>query len=151
MKIFIWWKKIHSVQFHHPRLPWDQETALGWLFTTIFGVISATYYLFGNPAFLTLFISICEFHRAFRSLFRREINKFNEIAQTKPYSQNEVKQTLCEIISLHISVKEWVLITDNSHKSIRSVIHFFFLEFSIKRPKFTVCSLSFNWYLRLWC
>lgn len=84
------------------RLPWNQRSLLGWFYETIFSVVSSSLYLHTNVVFLTFFIAICEFHRAFLSYFVITMQK-NQNMNDK----NRIKRLLCDVIQYHISTKKY--------------------------------------------
>lgn len=63
----------------------------------------AFFYLLVNPAFATLFSSICEYHRAFQQMFKARFDEINEQTKLKRFSS--VKLSLIKSISFHLSVK----------------------------------------------
>lgn len=84
------------------RLPWDQHTSWGWFAEVVGSWAFATAYLSVDSAFLTLFMSICEFHKAFYKMFRYKVGQLggNECKQKK-----DVKQILHEAIFIHVSAE----------------------------------------------
>lgn len=94
-------------------LPWNQHSVLGWTVEAIYCVLTVTFYLFINPAFLTLFISICEYHRAFYEMFCYRVKGVGARALDRPYRNYDVKDALYETVSYHIAVKEWVFRIEN--------------------------------------
>lgn len=99
-----YFEKYFSFEF---RWPWNQQTLPGWIINALLSVIVTGCFPFVNLAFLTLFISICEYHRAFFEMFQMQINKMNEIARAKPLRKIDLKKALVETISFHITVKEY--------------------------------------------
>lgn len=82
------------------RLPWNQHTVRGWIYETVFSVISSSLYLFTNVVFLTFFIGICEFHRGFLNYFDVLVTRI------KNGSDNQnIKTLLCDTITYHIAIK----------------------------------------------
>lgn len=62
-----------------------------------------------NPAFLTFFISICEYNRAFYEMFQAQMNRIDEmstVANKNMRQDADIREALCETISFHIAVKE---------------------------------------------
>lgn len=71
----------------------------------VFGLFLTTFYMITNPAFLTLFVSICEFHRAFYKMFRAKLDQImiiGVIAKTKSH-QFAIKSNIKDTILFHIS------------------------------------------------
>lgn len=87
-------------------MPWNQRTILGWIAEGIYSMIAVGFYLIIAPKFLALFVSVCEYHRAFYQMFELQINEVDRMAQTKPFRYREIKQLLSESVSFHISVKK---------------------------------------------
>lgn len=85
--------------------PWNQHTLPGWTFLVFFSASTCTSYLFVIPAFLTFFISICDFHGAFYKMFQGQVNGIDRIAATKQHQSGDVKKLICESIVFHISAK----------------------------------------------
>lgn len=92
------------------RLPWNQHTVRGWIGETVFSVISSSLYLFTNVVFLTFFIGICEFHRAFLEYFNAlMIEVDNPNGNECPNSHGcDIKTMLCNIINFHVAIKRFV-------------------------------------------
>lgn len=87
------------------RLPWNQHTVRGWIGETVFSVISSSLYLFTNVVFLTFFIGICEFHRAFLQYF---VGLTMKIENSVGNDGRDMKTKLCDIINFHIAIKRFV-------------------------------------------
>lgn len=87
------------------RLPWDQHSVEGWLMEVIFCLITVGFFVFVNPSFLTFFISICEYHRAFYKMFQGQINEVDVMVQMRPCQYQAVKKMLHQSISFHVSAK----------------------------------------------
>lgn len=87
------------------RLPWNQKCVLGWIVETIYTETYTIAYLSVNPAFLTLFISFCHYHRAFYKMFELKFQKIDELIETKPNHKYEIKKMILDSISFHLSVK----------------------------------------------
>lgn len=87
------------------RLPWNQHTIRGWIGETVFSVISSSLYLFTNVVFLTFFIGICEFHRAFLHYFNVLVIT---VDNTKDTSDSDIETMLCNIIEFHVAIKRFV-------------------------------------------
>lgn len=84
------------------RLPWNQETLLGY-----FGLICTTctggaiYFIF-DLAILLFFISICLHHHAFYKMFQHFLHKMELIENSNK------KKLICDQYRFHIMVKELV-------------------------------------------
>lgn len=94
----------HSILPFHIffRLPWNQQTLRGWIYETIFSVISSSLYLHTNMVFLAFFIAICEFHQAFLKYFRALMKKIQTADEKK-----HIKSLLCDVIHYHVSIKRY--------------------------------------------
>lgn len=89
------------------RLPWDQFTTIGWIFEQIYCDITLVPYLLVILLFLTFFVSICEYHRAFYELFQSQIDEVNfEVLGNSYQTYYYVKKSLRKSIFFHISVKK---------------------------------------------
>lgn len=86
-------------------LPWNQQTIRGWIYETVFSVISSSLYLLTNVVFLTFFVAICEYHQAFLHYLKALLK---EIKNVKDKSQ--VKVLLCDIIHFNISSKRYIVL-----------------------------------------
>lgn len=92
---------------HRLVLPWDQQTIFGWMGEMTFSIILVIGYLTANPAFLGLFISFCEYNRAFYEMFHKQFDVIDALAKSSKRKQNhKVKLLIVEAIKFHISVKE---------------------------------------------
>lgn len=88
------------------RFPWNQHCLTGWMAEIVVNLSLAVSYTSVNPAFLTLFISFCEYHRAFYEIFRDQFDKINKMVQKTKLSRiNDVKEAVYGTIAFHISVK----------------------------------------------
>lgn len=67
-----------------------------------FGLILTAFYMITNPAFLTLFVSICEYHRAFYKMFRAKLVQIGGMTKAKSH-QSTIKGNMKETILFHIS------------------------------------------------
>lgn len=81
-------------------LPWNQRALFGWITEVFFSAIALASYLLVNVAFLTLFGSLCEYHRAFYQMFQDQMNRMDELHQN-----NDIKQQLHQSILHHGSVQ----------------------------------------------
>lgn len=63
----------HSMNINYlcERLPWNQNTILGWIGEIIFSLCMCSAYLTMNYGMLAFFMAIGEFHLAFRTHFQR--------------------------------------------------------------------------------
>lgn len=84
-------------------MPWNQNTLWGWFNEILFSAVAGGSYLFVNPAFLTLFISICQHHRAFNQMYRAQINQVDRLTGIKPHRWFEMKKAFHKSMSLRIS------------------------------------------------
>lgn len=86
-------------------LPWNQHTVKGWAAEALIGTFTPFFYFLADPTFLTLFISICEFHRAFYEIFRVQMDA---LSMLDPCKRDEIKASLYKSILFHASVKKSV-------------------------------------------
>lgn len=86
------------------RLPWDQKTFLGWLYNLLVGFVGGIGYVNVNSCFLSLFIGISIFHRAYQKLCRSLIDR---IAKTN--QPLECQNLLRTIIEMHLTAKDTFL------------------------------------------
>lgn len=104
------------------RLPWDQRSLSGWIYETVFSVISSSLYLHINVVFLTFFIAICEFNQSFSEYFDALLKEI-----PKMESRKQLKKLLCDIIQYHVSIKRYKKI-QKFYKN-----RFLFLQFLLKK------------------
>lgn len=92
---------------HRLVLPWNQQTLSGWMGEMTFSIIVVIGYLTANPAFLGLFISFCEYNRAFYEVFHNQFNLIDALVESAaPKHNQKVKKMIIEAIKFHVSVKE---------------------------------------------
>lgn len=95
------------------RLPWDQYTIPGWIGMLTFLLLSGGIYFLLNTVFLSLFASICEFHKVFYLNTKRLLSKLDDLADDRSKKRKkekmesidiswDVQSLLCEIISNNI-------------------------------------------------
>lgn len=89
-----------EIQIHN-RLPWNQQTQIGFFIEIVFTTCVGEIYLIVNGSFLLLFISICLHHQAFSKMFQYFVQKF-----TKDDEYQNHKDFLCHLFRFHVSVKE---------------------------------------------
>lgn len=87
------------------RLPWNQQSVLGWCFEVIFSFIASPCPLFITPIFATFFNSIREYNRAFYEMFHAQVNQIDEIIAKKPQRLDVIKGAINKTISFHVSAK----------------------------------------------
>lgn len=81
------------------RFPWNQNCLTGWMADTVIYISLIVSYTLVNPAFLTLFISFCEYHRAFYEIFQSQFDKINKLSQeTKLFHNNGIKEAVYKTI-----------------------------------------------------
>ena len=87
-------------------LPWNQTTWYGYFgeLITITGV--GNVYSGITFVLLIFFVAICLHHQAFYKMFKMWIDAQNEQQQEKNRDNRSDEQFLCDLIRLHISVKE---------------------------------------------
>lgn len=88
------------------RLPWDQNTLIGWAAETIFSFCYSVSYCLIIPSLLTFFVSICNYNHAFYEIFRHQIVNIDSAADFHPFPIDRVKKLMSKSISFHVSVKE---------------------------------------------
>lgn len=81
-------------------LPWDQTTLLGWTVETIISVLAGCAYLLINNTFMSFFVGICYYHRAFRAHIEELIEKIDY-----KNGQRKAKSILTETIQFHYSAR----------------------------------------------
>lgn len=90
-------------------LPWNQTTQLGWIETIIFSVFAAASYFPANYLFLSLFMAIGEFHKAFHALFEQFIQDIGtqkrKRLHAKVLTQPDLKASIRKLIDFHMTVK----------------------------------------------
>lgn len=85
------------------RLPWNQNTILGYFAELTFGILSAEAYLIAIGSLLLLFISLCQHFQGFYQMYQHLLNEF-----VCPTDMQITRERLCKLIKSHISVKECV-------------------------------------------
>lgn len=109
------------------RLPWNQRIVRGWIGETVFSAISSSLYLFTNVMFLSFFIGICEFHRAFLDYFNGLVIKVENI--NRHAEGPDIRTMLCDIIDFHVAIKRFVIAIHNLCHTNADVLQ----TFSIRR------------------
>lgn len=89
-----------AVLIKYYRLPWNQETLLGYIAEIVCMIVTDEGYLLTSGAVLLLLISMCLHHRAFSEMFRRLLR-----AHEHPNRLIDQKKLLCKAIRFHNSVK----------------------------------------------
>lgn len=86
---------------------------LNYVVEMMYNVIMPAYYVLITLTLLTLFISTCQYHRTFYTLFCAQIDEINEIHEPEHQEQQQQKQhrydakkLLKDSITFHISAKE---------------------------------------------
>lgn len=80
------------------RLPWNQDTLLGYLAEIVSIVVTDEAYLLTSGAVLLLYISMCLNHRAFYDMFQY-------LLKDPPNRQQNHRKLLCDVIRFHTTVK----------------------------------------------
>lgn len=71
------------------RLPWNQDTVIGWLGLIFYEYFVAGFYFSITFVFMTFFIAICKHHRTFNKYFH---NLAQEIDSSSPYAEHLIKK-----------------------------------------------------------
>lgn len=88
-------------------LPWNQQILLGWILEILFTALSALSYFLIYSIFLSFFIAICGFHRAFRECFQTTVEQINYIQHVNASAKMKLfKLKLCEAIRFHVMAKK---------------------------------------------
>lgn len=88
------------------RLPWNQNTFLGWLAEQIFSTFFLGFFCLFAPLFLTLLVCVCNYHKAIYKMYRFKIANIDAVADFQPFPTDRVKKLMHESILFHISAKE---------------------------------------------
>lgn len=83
------------------RLPFDEKTFLGWLYHWSVSFVGGIGYVNVNSCFLSLFIGISMYHRAYQKLCQSLIDRIAETNQPL-----ECKNLLRTIIEMHLTAKD---------------------------------------------
>lgn len=149
----LWFFNFLSIYWFHVhvhRLPWNQKTIAGWLVEVVYSIFAAASLSFINPAFLTFFISICEYHGAFSEMFQHQLNDIDQITRNNAYNITKVKQLLFKTVSMHVSAKKWGFEFGNlsiySNMFYLNRNDFVISVYFIKQQKCTVPSYWRNWF-----
>lgn len=67
----------------HFRLPWNQDTALGWFAEVTFALSATVTYIIVNGCFTTFFTGICMHQRAYYQIFQTLSTQFTNERNTK--------------------------------------------------------------------
>lgn len=71
------------------RFPWNQETAIGYLYEICYDLIIVEIYWVCNGSLLVLFVSICLHFQAFYEMFEQMTNnQFNSTEDFQNYQQS---------------------------------------------------------------
>lgn len=109
------------------RLPWDQQTPLGYFGETCYFVVVSLTYLTINGTFMLLFISMCLHDYAFYQMFQHFIRKWQESDANRNGAA-----FLCKLIRFHVSVKKWVWSTFWAfNQNLNVFFEFFQLVFNV--------------------
>lgn len=126
------------------RLPWNQETLLGYFGETCYFVVVSLSYLIINGTFMLLFISLCLHNGAFYEMFHHFIRKWEESDENR----NDV-EFLHKLIEFHVSTKKW----DQTNWMRRQVIfnanNLVYIEFSSVCRWFFMCTEVYRQYVMI--
>lgn len=115
--------------FFFLRLPWDQNSILSWMGESIFAIIGVGSYFIVILSFLTLFISICEYHYAIHKLYRCRINAIDDMVRNE-----DIKRSIYNSILFHASAKKC---GNFERKYFKFKNKNYFSAFSTERQRFT--------------
>lgn len=88
-------------------LPWNQHTFFGWVLEQSTCLLGSMAYFLVTGALMSLFIAICEFHKAFYKYLHHLVTSIDELGDSKPEMfKLRSKQILCQTIRFHVSAKE---------------------------------------------
>lgn len=100
-----WFYLIHDCNYCNCRLPWNQQTVIGFLGDLLVTIGAGSFYLLYNGIFVALFVSICLHHRAFYRMYECLVQRLDE-----PDNSRSDQEILREIVDLQVLTKEWVSI-----------------------------------------
>lgn len=103
--------------FFSYRLPWNQHTKTGFVIEIFFDGFGAISYFCINSTYLTYFIALCTYHRAFQQMIKALLDKLKE--RNTP---RQAKQILIDVVRVHNNAK---LLFRESADAYSSVIMFF--------------------------
>lgn len=83
--------------------PWNQQTIANWIAEMLISIASGCAYLIITGAFLTFFIAICQYHKAFQEYFQALIVQCDTVNQSDPAT---LHQLLCKAVRFHTTTKE---------------------------------------------
>lgn len=86
--------------------PWNQQTIMSWIVDEMISFPAGSAYLLVNGAFISFFITICEYHRAFYKYLCEIIADCDNLVVSKAGGRHDLKFLLRKFIRFHISAKE---------------------------------------------
>lgn len=93
------------ISFHS--LPWNQKTLIGWTLEMMFTAFGVSSYFLIYSTFLSFFIAICGFHRAFYEVFQATVEHINYNHHVNSLDKIIfLKLKLCEAIRFHVMAKK---------------------------------------------
>lgn len=94
-----------SILINVIRLPWNQTTITGWIVLIIICLPLGMGFFFLNGAFLSLFISFFEYHKAFNAMFRNLIKQMDQKSKQKMPNFRNSKKILFKLQVYNIAGK----------------------------------------------
>lgn len=134
-----WIRCTHFKIAFHFSLPWNQHTIIGWIAEILLCLYIAFPYVAYNYGFLTFFVVIGEFHRAFYLQFQNMIENMNLTAKRN----GSQKAHLCDIIRYHNSVKRYFKYFFYHFHSKKWISN---SEFSVYFRKQQICTVKLSWF-----
>lgn len=82
-------------------VPWDQKTFFGWAASSTYCMTAAGAFAFVNSMFISFFVGITNYFRAFSLIFRAIVNETNLNNESSYEAYTNTKKSLCEAILFH--------------------------------------------------
>lgn len=105
---------IESEIKHYFRLPWDQDTALGWFADVTFALSATVSYIIVNGCFTTFFTGICLHQRAYYQIFQSLTTRFT--------NSKNMKNLLVDLIHYHNTCKSVFVESSNTFNGIILIV-----------------------------
>lgn len=125
-------KVIHQTFFVILTCPWDQDTIIGWILEFILGSVAGFGYFIINNAFLSFFIGICFYHKAYSKHIRALLDKLEKARD--PKSVENADDILSGVVWFHNLAKK-------SFELSAEVYSIFILIILICSMLFLACSI----------
>lgn len=100
-------KNVKLSTFSCSRLPWNEETIIGYIAEILFNIMGCEVYYIANGATTLLFISMCLYNRAFLEMVQSMLHNLNNTDHKPNDRKQNDRKLLCKLIEFHVSVKRY--------------------------------------------